>query len=49
MALVRVRLRKAIAKPQTDDPGDDEYSYGFRLWEAGYYPEAQQQLALFLQ
>ena len=33
----------------TDDPGEDEYTYGFRLWEAGFYPEAQQQLALFLQ
>lgn len=40
---------QAIAKPQTDDPGDDEYSYGFRLWSAGFYPEAQQQLALFLE
>lgn len=40
---------QAIAKPQTDDLGDDEYTYGFRLWNAGYYPEAQQQLALFLE
>jgi TolA-binding protein len=40
---------QAIAKPATDDAGDDEYTYGFRLWEAGYYPEAQQQLALFLE
>jgi TolA-binding protein len=45
----RIAAVQAIAKPQTDDPGDDEYSYGYRLWEAGYYPEAQQQLALFLQ
>jgi TolA-binding protein len=45
----RLAAVQAIAKPQTDDAGDDEYSYGFRLWEAGYYPEAQQQLALFLQ
>jgi TolA-binding protein len=45
----RLAAVQAIAKPQTDDPGDDEYSYGYRLWEAGYYPEAQQQLALFLQ
>jgi len=45
----RLAAVQAVAKPQTDDPGDDEYSYGFRLWEAGYYPEAQQQLALFLQ
>lgn len=40
---------KAIAKPQSDDAGDDEYTYGFRLWEARFYPEAQQQLALFVE
>lgn len=45
----RIAAVQAIAKPQTDDAGDDEYSYGFRLWQAGFYPEAQQQLALFLQ
>jgi len=45
----RVAAVRAIAKPQTEDAGDDEYTYGFRLWEAGYYPEAQQQLALFLE
>ena len=45
----RLAAVQAIAKPQTDDAGDDEYTYGFRLWEAGYYPEAQQQLALFLE
>lgn len=45
----RLAAVKAITKPQTDDPGDDEYSYGFRLWDAGFYPEAQQQLALFVE
>ncbi len=45
----RLAAVQAIAKPQTDDAGDDEYSYGYRLWEAGFYPEAQQQLALYLQ
>ena len=45
----RLAAVQAIAKPQTDDAGEDEYSYGYRLWEAGYYPEAQQQLSLFLQ
>lgn len=45
----RLAAVQAIAKPQTDDAGDDEYSYGFRLWEAGFYPEAQQQLALFVE
>lgn len=44
----RVAAVRAIEKPQTQDPGDDEYSYGFRLWEAKFYPEAQQQLKLFL-
>ncbi|MEP2736918.1 MAG: hypothetical protein ABJP34_11560 [Erythrobacter sp.] len=39
---------QAITKPQTDDAADDEYSYGFRLWNAGYYPEAQQQLSKFV-
>jgi TolA-binding protein len=45
----RLAAVQAIAKPSTDDAGDDEYSYGFRLWDAGFYPEAQQQLSLFLQ
>ena len=44
----RLAAVRAIEKPKTADPGDDEYSYGFRLWEAKFYPEAQQQLALFL-
>lgn len=44
----RVAAVRAIEKPQTQDPADDEYSYGFRLWEAKFYPEAQQQLKLFL-
>ncbi|NQX95241.1 MAG: hypothetical protein HRT64_10050, partial [Erythrobacter sp.] len=44
----RLAAVQAIAKPQTDDPADDEYSYGFRLWNAGFYPEARQQLANFL-
>ncbi|MCH2486854.1 MAG: hypothetical protein MK010_03805 [Erythrobacter sp.] len=45
----RVAAVQAIAKPQTDDAGDDEYSYGFRLWDAGFYPEAQQQLRMFVE
>lgn len=43
----RLAAVQQIAKPQTGDPADDEYSYGFRLWNAGFYPEAQQQLSLF--
>ncbi|MEO6152055.1 MAG: hypothetical protein ABIT09_10225 [Croceibacterium sp.] len=45
----RLAAVRAIAKPQTADTADDEYSYGYRLWEAGYFPEARQQLALYLQ
>ncbi len=44
----RLAAVQQIMKPQTDDAGDDEYSYGFRLWEAGFYPEAEQQLTLFV-
>ncbi len=44
----RIAAVQAIAKPQTGDAADDEYSYGFRLWDAGFYPEAQQQLTMFL-
>jgi TolA-binding protein len=44
----RVAAVKAIVKPQTRDPADDEYSYGFRLWQAGFFPEAAQQLKLYL-
>jgi TolA-binding protein len=45
----RLRNVQAVVKPQTDDPADDEYSYGFRLWDAKFYPEAQQQLRMFLE
>jgi TolA-binding protein len=45
----RLAAVQAIAKPKTNDPGDDEYSYGFRLWDAGFYPEAEQQLSLFVE
>lgn len=45
----RLAAVQAIAKPQTADAGDDEYSYGFRLWSAGFYPEARQQLTRFVE
>ena len=45
----RLAAVRAIVKPQTADAADDEYSYGFRLFGAGFYPEARQQLALYLQ
>ncbi len=44
----RIAAVRAVEKPQTQDAADDEYSYGFRLWEAKLYPEAQQQLKLYL-
>jgi TolA-binding protein len=45
----RLQAVSAIVKPSTGDAAEDEYSYGFRLWEAKFYPEAQQQLKLFLE
>ncbi|MEN9717322.1 MAG: hypothetical protein RIQ99_200 [Pseudomonadota bacterium] len=45
----RLAAVQKIEKPQSNDPGEDAYSYGFRLWEAKFYPEAQQQLKLYLQ
>ena len=44
----RVAAVKAIEKPATTDAGEDEYTYGFRLWEAKFFPEAQQQLKLYV-
>ena len=44
----RLTAVQSIEKPQTGDAGDDEYSYGFRLWEARFYPEARQQLQIFI-
>ena len=34
----------AIERPDTGDAAQDAYTYGFRLWDAKYYPEAQGQL-----
>ncbi|MBB3859822.1 TolA-binding protein [Novosphingobium hassiacum] len=44
----RVAAVQAIEKPATADAGQDEYMYGFRLWEAKFYPEAQQALQIFV-
>jgi len=44
----RLAAVRAIVKPQSDDAGEDEYSYGFRLWEAKFYPEAQQQIKMMI-
>ncbi|MEZ5710586.1 MAG: hypothetical protein R3E02_14495 [Blastomonas sp.] len=40
----RIAGVSAIIKPETDDPGEDAYIYGYRLWEAKYFPEAEAQL-----
>lgn len=45
----RLAAVQAIVKPDTGDAGADEYSYGFRLWEAKFYPEAVQQLTMFVE
>lgn len=45
----RIAAVQEITKPQTEDAGDDEYSYGFRLWNAGFFPEARQQLASYIE
>jgi len=34
----------AIEKPNTGDPAEDGYTYGFRLWSAKLYPEARREL-----
>jgi TolA-binding protein len=34
----------AVAKPTGGEPVEDAYLYGYRLWEAKLYPEAQTQL-----
>ena len=34
----------AIERPDTGDAPMDSYSYGYRLWDAKFYPEAQAQL-----
>lgn len=45
----RLAAVQAIAKPDTGDAGADDYAYGFRLWEAKFYPEAAQQLTMFVE
>ena len=40
----RAERAEAIAKPDTGDAIEDAYTYGYRLWNAKLYPEAQVQL-----
>lgn len=44
----RVAAVQAIEKPSSADAGLDEYNYGYRLWEAKFFPEAQQQLQIYV-
>ncbi|NJM50679.1 MAG: hypothetical protein HC843_07225 [Sphingomonadales bacterium] len=41
----RMQAVAAIEKPVTGDGFEDGYNYGYRLWDAKFYPEAQVQLA----
>lgn len=45
----RLAAVQAIVKPDTGDAGADDYAYGFRLWEAKFYPEAVQALTMFVE
>ena len=40
----RAAAASAIEKPSTGDAGEDAYVYGYRLYAAGKYPEAEAQL-----
>lgn len=40
----RAAALAAVQKPVTTDPADDLYVYGYRLWTAKFYPEAETQL-----
>lgn len=42
----RQAVLDAIEKPSSSDAGEDAYLYGYRLWEAKFYPEAQAQLKM---
>lgn len=40
----RIEAVQAVEKPATGDAAEDTYTYGYRLWDAKFYPEAQAQL-----
>jgi TolA-binding protein len=44
----RIAAVKAVIKPQTANGAFDDYTYGFRLYTAKFYPEAAQQLKLYI-
>jgi TolA-binding protein len=43
----RQALIDKVELPATDDPVEDAYSYGYRLWQAKLFPEAQAKLREF--
>ena len=45
----RLAAVQGIEKPSTGSAGADEYSYGFRLWDAKFFPEAIQQLTMYVE
>ena len=42
--VARTQAVAAVERPDTGNAALDSYTYGFRLWDAKYYPEAQVQL-----
>ncbi|MFA6116198.1 MAG: hypothetical protein WC729_19535 [Sphingomonas sp.] len=40
----RAQKLAAVEKPVSDDPAEDAYLYGYRLWQGQFYPEAEVQL-----
>ncbi len=44
----RKALVSAVEVPATGDAAEDAYTYGFRLWTAKFYPEAQVKLKEFM-
>ena len=41
---VATPTKVSVEKPSTGDPAEDEYMYGYRLWAAKQYPQAEAQL-----
>ncbi|CAN5188868.1 hypothetical protein BH10PSE13_BH10PSE13_04960 [soil metagenome] len=46
---VRKAAVAAVERPDTDNEAEDAYTYGFRLWTAKFFPEAQVQLKATLE
>ena len=40
----RIAAVAAVERPVSSDKAEDDYLYGYRLWEAKFFPEAAQQL-----